>query len=400
MQALLKNPPLSKYLPNLTQIQLFMDPSLGSPDPGEVIKCISVPTLRELTIGSYTGKNSERILPKLAEALGGVQASLRSLELSGMPLEGLEQLFEAQPRIRVLAIRAKIPELGAAWQAAGTLLPELQFLKFTTGDPSQNKIILVDADQSRFPSLTEVELGLHAESLSDFLGCVSSPHLQSMRLGCTTGRVAESATSPVQCTAADHIHRFERLRTLQLHWWDRSPWDATTSLPLHLGLANLSIQGGGVYTCLGNDAIKSISQAFPNLESLEIVEKHAAPGHGPPLITIRGLQPLIDSCPKLRILFVTVDARCGDTLNPWTSAVREALEELDFQRSWVKPEDVEVIADLIFMLWPNLKRTKTAWGERARDSAEQKQCWDSVWELVGAKVGRTLGAVAWHSANI
>lgn len=219
-----------------------------------------------------------------------------------------------------------------------------------------------------YPSLTSLFATTQSEGVESFLSRITSTSLSDIQL---------TLTGPGVPVLTD-LQRFVDLRTIDIKLLAGGVISFDELIPLlscrHITQLKVSSKGRVQLLDLN---VKSMAQAWPDLETLEIADQA---NDILPLASLRGLEAFGEYCPHLQSLKISVDAHnVGSEL---TTHPGLEVEELNLLHSKVGAEWLDA-ASFIRSMWPNLQKGQTWNGTLGPHAA----LWSSIWSEVKPKGG-------------
>lgn len=215
----------------------------------------------------------------------------------------------------------------------------------------------IDLPPNSFPVLRHLEATFaDPHSLDKFLSCVPGSQLERMTLEVVY-------VQPVIETVTLDLHRFTSLREIRLDVRYRSiSWNTFRSLLSCTDVESVAIHMRGAGALLDNEKIKLVAQSWRGLRLLVISDFGVFSRDDPiPGITLDALTCLAESCHRLEVLELRVDAR--STAFDSSSAIGTSVQILNLGRSSVlgvsEAEETNA-AGFIARMWPNHRKEPAA----------------------------------------
>ncbi|KAF9226222.1 hypothetical protein BS17DRAFT_729241, partial [Gyrodon lividus] len=317
---------------------------------------------RQLSALSIPEKfTSELWLPNVAPLC----PSLSSFSLNGPTKTEADLSFLDQwSRLQFATCGALTPQ---AFKCISTC-PFLQSLVFTVPASGNAWMQATDIDKSSFPKLREASITCPSLDLaSAWLEKLQAPKLGSLHISMPDG-----VASPGSVVYLFNILQHHPLSTLSLNSSDPRVHHLSPSVlrllfkcPL---LTQLSIDVSSF--AIDDEDLEALATALPNLEILEIV---TGSSDEPSRITLDGLVPLLQHCPNLGTLKISVNASyvTNNTDRPGEGVCNTRITELSLYSSPVG--DVGRVASFLSDILPNV---------RTIDEINTRESWNMVAKLL------------------
>lgn len=292
----------------------------------------------------------------------------------------LTQTIEGIPSLRRLDIPG-INFLKGSVVVALSKLPDLRQTSFIHLIVPPTSV----TPERSFPSLVKLVAEVSVASISPLLSSISSTAVKEITLSMARTGV-QRTLSPGCFAAAQH---FPSLKVVDLHmhstlrsWNDLLPFLSCPSMQ------RFRVECRAVATLIDNDRLKSLAQAWPDLQELTFEDnfRHSEEPNDAPSVSLQGLTCLAKYCPALQKLKITVDARdLPDGTTP--DAVGKEVEHVHLEYS-LADEREDRIAFFISKMWPNLQRDLHTSHKVNNNAASQHARWRRI---EGKVTGLNLG---------
>lgn len=246
-------------------------------------------------------------------------------------------------------------------------------------------------------------LVLHMESLElckEWLEIIGAPTVNSLTL-----TVDQVPTAKEFTTFLVHLVEVRQGTLNKLRFVSMTPCPRGSSrhtvMPitleplLRLNITHLQLEPG-MPIQIDDTFIERMARAWPRLQTLELNAEWRRYSEQPPLVTVPGLLPLTDHCPKLTSLAIT--------FNSDVSAFEERVEagerpaggrsfdlnktfKLGVGASVIDPENISNLSSVLSDFCPGLMSVETAWGRVGQDdipdelddeAEEMAEAWSQV----------------------
>ncbi|KAG8944808.1 hypothetical protein FRC04_001546 [Tulasnella sp. 424] len=356
------------YTPNLTHIRIVVDVVhhhvCAEPFRGlvQAVTASHLPALRSLGLQSNGGTRADPFY--LEEALRAHQQ-----------LESVEIVTPDCNR-EVLEILKNLPVLRTL---------ELRFSRHLTDEsplPSIGK---------GFPHLISLDVRTELTTIKQLLPSIESNQVEVLKMSIYHD---ESTQDHRMDTMLEGLSRFKELKEVELQLGIDIIWEDIEPVLACRGLTSFSLISTQLkWIPIDRAHLDGMVQAWPNLSDLAITHAYHRPSTGSPLIKLADLVHLTNTCPSLRSLRISFDARQDGqedifalvtTPTASISPSRCPLELLDVGVSITDFEDDDntQLGQLFTSWWPTLLELKTA--------RRSKRQWYPVIEFVRRAAGVTL----------
>ncbi|KAJ7059743.1 hypothetical protein C8F01DRAFT_1370609 [Mycena amicta] len=255
------------------------------------------------------------------------------------------------------------------------MLPSLQTLNVHLSPDVD--IPVDDGDPPRFEHLFRLSLHATAHTASSFLGTVALNSLNEFELNLKGTASTDVEIRAVFAALREHVNH-ETLTSIRVPFWSNltAPPHTSPAFPTfvlsaatldalapftELELLDIPAPAG---TNLTDADVAALANTFPNLESLAIV----TPSHVEwpeenwlrPLTTLQALVSLVDLCPFLVDISLAVDVARGGVPTIHLVNPRSRLQSLNTIYSPILEHQVDLVAQFLAALAPNLTEFATS----------------------------------------
>lgn len=356
------------YTPNLTHIRILVDLAhhqvCAEPFRGlvQAITASHLPALRSLGLQSNGGTCADPFY--LEEALRAHQQ-----------LEAVEIVTPDCTR-EVLEILKSLPVLRTL---------ELRFWRQLTNESPSPAI------GKGFPRLISLNTRTELTTMKQLLPSVESDQVELFKMSVYHD---ESTGDHRMDTMLECLSRFKELKEVELQLGIDIIWEDIEPVLACRGLTGFSLISTQLkWIPIGRAHLDGMVQAWPNLSHLAITHAYHRPSTGSPLIKLADLVHLTNTCPSLRSLRISFDARRDGQEDIFalvatpTASISPSRCPLELLDVGVSINDFEVdddtqLAQLFTSWWPTLRELKAA--------RRSKQHWYPVIEFVRRAAGVAL----------
>lgn len=400
---LLSQKPLGKIFPNLRSLEIGI---LCHPQsPVDFFQDLMLPLqLRTLKITLDEDAMSSDMIRALTATVHRVRRDLRDFNLIGPESEeanivwtghqdDITQLIHDLPRLSILNLENIEEGFAERWTLASDMEDLEQMTIISTRVPVSERYSF---PTHGFGKLIGVDVGrIPVHAFEKVLASIQSSELQTLSLYAEPKEDGEGAMD-LTGRLSGHFKRWSWLKYVQLDFGGGVVnWEDILPLLSCREMEEISLTFIGSSAIIKDGDLKSMAQAWPLLEKLEIKDLDLEDGHDtysnvPPAATLHGLIPLAQHCPSLNTLSISVAVH-GVGEEHQSLDVVSNVENLNLGWSWADPTDsadkLDDVGAFIVKMWPNQERApdRTLWLDSGRDE-QQTDTWAYIWEIVDARL--------------